>query len=124
MKKPPVFKDYIFYLSFWCIFAVVIWINFQVNTDRFIAMLQTIAIVITSFIFTYHLAQASSKSFKNKKMKIFLIQAVVNIFIMSVVYSFIFTYLQVAPTVDLPPISTITCLFYGKDFIWLFLLLL
>lgn len=104
MTKPPIFKEYIFYLSFWCIFAVVIWINFQVNTDRLIAVLQTIAIVITSFIFTYHLAQKLlPKALRTKKMKIFLIQAVVNILMMSVVYSFIFTYLQVAPKVDLPP---------------------
>ncbi|BAP29499.1 sensor histidine kinase [Chryseobacterium sp. StRB126] len=35
-------------------------------------------------------------------MKTFLIQATVNVLILSIIYSFIFTYLQVAPKVNLP----------------------
>ncbi|MGE8556273.1 MAG: sensor histidine kinase [Chryseobacterium jejuense] len=104
MTKPIVFKEYIFSLCFWCVFAVAIWINFQANTDRFIALLQTIAIVISSFIFTYHLTyNLLPKALRAKRMKVFLIQAAVNILILSIAYSFTFTYLQVAPTVNLPP---------------------
>lgn len=103
MTKPFVVREYIFTVIFWLVFAIVLWCNFQINTEKYLAMFQSLIITVSSFTFTHFLTtKLLPKALRLKKMKRFLIQAALLILLLSLVYSVIFTYLEVAPKTTLP----------------------
>lgn len=104
MTKPFILREYIFVTLFWLVFAAAVYINFQATSDKPSAVLQTIALVITSFIFTHFLTtRLLPKALRAKKMKLFLIQATGVILLLSFIYSLIFTYIEVSSKNQLPP---------------------
>ncbi|MCJ7934072.1 MAG: histidine kinase [Chryseobacterium sp.] len=104
MTKSFVVREYVFTFIFWLVFAIVLWCNFQIATGKYLAMIQAVIITISSFTFTHFLTnKLLPKALRLKKMKRFLIQATMVIFLLSLVYSVIFTYLEVAPKTSLPP---------------------
>ncbi|MDW9381171.1 sensor histidine kinase [Chryseobacterium sp. JV558] len=104
MTKSFAFKEYLFTFSFWLVLAIVLWCNFQTTTEQYIAMIQAVIIAVSSFTFTHFLTnKLLPKALREKKMKQFLIQAVIVIFMLSLIFAFIFTYLEVAPKNELPP---------------------
>ncbi|MCP1297563.1 histidine kinase [Chryseobacterium sp. S0630] len=103
MTKSFVLKEYIFTFIFWFVLAIVLWCNFQITTEKYLAMIQTIIITASSFTFTHFLTnKLLPKALREKKMKRFLIQVVMVIFILSLIFAVIFTYLEVAPKDQLP----------------------
>lgn len=104
MTKPFVLKEYIFSFIFWLVFGIVLWCNFQASSGKRIALLQSLIIVSFSFIFTHFLTtKLLPKALRLKKMKRFLIQAAMVILGLSLIYSFVFTYIEVASKEPLPP---------------------
>lgn len=104
MTKPFVLKKHIFLVLFWLVFGVAIWINFQANSGRDNALLQAIAILISSFLFTHFLtSKLLPNALREKKMKLFLIEAVLLILLLSLIYSLVFTYMEVDSKTPLPP---------------------
>lgn len=103
MTKPFVLKNYIFSTIFWLVFAIAVWINFQANSGVYNAGLQTIVLVLSSIIFTHFLTvKLLPKALRLKKMKLFLLQATVVILTLSVIYSLIFTYIEMGSKNELP----------------------
>lgn len=103
MTKSFVLKEYIFTFIFWLVLAIVLWFNFQSTTEKYLAMTQAAIIAGFSFILTHFLTNKFlPKALLEKKMKRFLVQAVLVIFMLSLVFSFIFTYLEFAPKEQLP----------------------
>lgn len=103
MTKSFVLREYIFTFIFWLVLTIVLWCNFQTETEKYLAMVQAVIISVSSFMFTHYLTnKLLPKALRAKKMKQFLIQAVMVIFILSVIFSIIFTYLEVAPKKQLP----------------------
>ncbi|MCW1963673.1 sensor histidine kinase [Chryseobacterium viscerum] len=103
MTKSFVLKEYIFTFIFWLVLAIVLWFNFQSTTEKYLAMTQAAIIAVFSFILTHFLTNRFlPKALLEKKMKLFLVQAVLVIFLLSLVFSFVFTYLEVAPKDQLP----------------------
>ncbi len=103
MTKPFVLKEHIFTFLFWLVFTFVLWCNFQTSTEKYLAMLQAIIIGIGSFTFTHFLTnKLLPKALRAKKMKRFLIQTIMVIFLLSLIFSFIFTYLEEFPKNHLP----------------------
>ncbi|RXM52263.1 histidine kinase [Chryseobacterium sp. CH25] len=104
MTNPFVLKEYIFTFIFWLVLTIVLWCNFQTETDKYLAMIQAIIIALSSFTFTHFLtSKLLPKALREKKMKKFLIQTTMVIFILSIIFSVIFTYLEAAPKDQLPP---------------------
>jgi len=103
MTKSFVLKEYIFTFIFWLVLAIVLWCNFQTTTEKYLAMIQAFIIVSFSFTFTHFLTnKLLPKALREKKMKRFLLQAVMVIFILSFIFAVVFTYLEVAPKEQLP----------------------
>ncbi|MGH1518644.1 sensor histidine kinase [Chryseobacterium sp. JK1] len=103
MTKSFVLKEYIFTFIFWLVLGIVLWCNFQITTEKYLAMIQAVIIVVSSFAFTHFLTnKLLPKALREKKMNRFLIQAVLVIFILSIFFAIIFTYLEVAPKNQLP----------------------
>ncbi|WP_278380908.1 sensor histidine kinase [Chryseobacterium arthrosphaerae] len=103
MTKSLVLKEYIFTFIFWLVLAIVLWFNFQSTTESYLAMIQAAIIAAFSFAFTHFLTnKLLPKALREKKMKLFLIQLVMVIFMLSLVFSVIFTYLEVEPKEQLP----------------------
>ncbi|MGN7865545.1 sensor histidine kinase [Chryseobacterium sp. 22458] len=103
MTKSLVLKEYIFTFIFWLVLAIVLWFNFQSTTESYLAMTQAAIIAAFSFAFTHFLTnKLLPKALREKKMKLFLIQLVMVIFMLSLVFSVIFTYLEVEPKEQLP----------------------
>ncbi|PRB06588.1 histidine kinase [Chryseobacterium sp. MYb7] len=103
MTKSFVLKEYIFTFIFWLVLAIVLWCNFQITTEKYLAMIQTVIITVSSFTFTHFLTnKLLPKALREKKMKRFLVQVVMVIFILSLIFAVIFTYLEVAPKEQLP----------------------
>lgn len=66
-------------------------------------MIQAVIIVVSSFTFTHFLTnKLLPKALREKRMKRFLVQAVMVIFILSLIFSVIFTYLETASKEELP----------------------
>jgi len=104
MTKSFLSKEYIFTFLFWFVFAVVLWCNFQIATEKYLAMIQSLIITFSSFMFTHFLTtKLLPKALRSKKMRSFLIQSTIVILLLSIIYSVIFTYLEVAPKTNLPP---------------------
>lgn len=96
MTKPFILREYIFVTMFWLVFAAAVYINFQATSDKLSAVLQTIVLVIVSFIFTHFLTtRLLPNALRAKKMKLFLIHATGVILLLSFIYSLIFTYIEV-----------------------------
>jgi len=88
---------------FWLVLTIVLWCNFQTETEKYLAMLQAVIIAVSSFMLTHFLTnRLLPKALWTKNMKRFLIQAALVIFILSVIFSVIFTYLEAAPKQQLP----------------------
>ncbi|CAI8848377.1 sensor histidine kinase [Chryseobacterium sp. IT-36CA2] len=103
MTKSFVLKEYIFTFIFWFVLAIVLWCNFQITTEKYLAMIQTVIVTVSSFTFTHFLTnKLLPKALREKKMKRFLVQVVMVIFILSLIFAVIFTYLEVAPKEELP----------------------
>lgn len=103
MTKSFVLKEYIFTFIFWLVLAIVLWFNFQSTTESYLAMTQAAIIAAFSFTFTHFLTnRLLPKALREKKMKLFLVQLVMVIFMLSLVFSVIFTYLEVEPKDQLP----------------------
>ncbi|MDR4955019.1 histidine kinase [Chryseobacterium sp. ES2] len=103
MTKSFVLKEYIFTFIFWLVLAIVLWCNFQITTEKYLAMIQAAIIAVSSFTFTHFLTnKLLPKALREKKMKRFLMQVVMVIFILSLIFAVIFTYLEVAPKDELP----------------------
>lgn len=103
MTKSFVLKEYIFTFIFWLVLAIVLWFNFQSTTEKYLAMTQAAIIAAFSFTFTHFLTnRLLPKALREKKMKLFLVQLVMVIFMLSLVFSVIFTYLEVEPKDQLP----------------------
>jgi hypothetical protein len=76
MTQPLILKKYFFVAIFWLVFAAAVYINFQASSDKVSSVLQTIALVVSSFFFTHFLTtKLLPKALRLKKMKLFLIQA-------------------------------------------------
>lgn len=104
MTKPFVLKEYIFTFIFWLVLTIVLWCNFQTETDTYLAIAQAIIISASSFTFTHFLtSKLLPKALREKKMKQFLIQTVMVIFILSIIFAVIFTYFEAGPKHQLPP---------------------
>ena len=104
MTKSFVFKEYLFTFIFWLVLAIVLWCNFQTTTEKYLATIQAVIIVSFSFTFTHFLTnKLLPKALQEKRMKRFLVQAVMVISLLSVIFSVVFTYLEVAPKNELPP---------------------
>lgn len=103
MTKPFVLKEYIFSFIFWLVFAIVLWCNFQASSGKQTALTQSVIIVVCSFLFTHFLtSKLLPNALRSKKMKRFLIQAISMILTLSLIYSFVFTYIEVASKGHLP----------------------
>ncbi|TZF95937.1 GHKL domain-containing protein [Chryseobacterium panacisoli] len=103
MTKSFVFKEYVFTFIFWLTLAIVLWCNIQISTEKYLAVIQAIIITASSFTFTHFLTnKLLSKALREKKMNQFLIQAVIVIFVLSLIFAVIFTYLEVTPKNPLP----------------------
>ena len=103
MTKSFVLKEHLFTFMFWLVLAIVLWCNFQITTEKYLAMIQAVIIAVSSFTFTHFLTnKLLPKALREKKMKQFLIQVVMVIFILSLIFAVIFTYLEVAPKDELP----------------------
>ena len=103
MTKSFIVKEYIFTFIFWLVLAIVLWFNFQSTTESYLAMTQAAIIAAFSFTFTHFLTNKFlPKALREKKMKLFLVQLVLVIFMLSLVFSIIFTYLEVEPKEQLP----------------------
>ncbi|MDR2234743.1 MAG: histidine kinase [Chryseobacterium sp.] len=103
MTKPFVLKEYIFSFTFWLVFAIVLWCNIQVSAGALSALVQAVLIIISSFILTHFLTSTLlPKALRLKKMKKFLIQVSVIILILSLIYSCIYTYVDIAFEGSLP----------------------
>ncbi|MBL1221682.1 histidine kinase [Chryseobacterium sp. L7] len=103
MTKPFILREHIFVAIFWLVFSAAVYINFQAGSDKTSALLQTIALLITSFLFTHFLTtRLLPKALRSKKMKTFLIQATGVILLLSFIYSLIFTYIEVNSKNQLP----------------------
>lgn len=104
MTKPFVLKEYIFSFIFWLVFGIVLWCNFQASSAKETALTQSIIIVISSFIFTHFLTtKLLPRALRSKKMKRFLLQSIMVILALSLIYSFVFAYVEVASNGPLPP---------------------
>lgn len=104
MTKPFVLKNYIFRIIFWLVFGIAMWINLQANSGPYSALYQSIALLIISFVFTQFLTiKLLPRALKLKKMNWFLVQATLIILLLSVVYSFVFAYIEVDYKTPLPP---------------------
>lgn len=104
MTKPFVLKEYIFSFIFWLVLTIVLWCNFQTDTEKYLAMIQAVIVAVSSFTFTHFLtSRLLPKALQAKKMKQFLIQAIMVIFILSIIFSIIFTYFEAGPKNQLPP---------------------
>ena len=103
MTKPIVLKEYIFSFIFWLALSVVLWCNIQVSAGALSALIQSILIIISSFILTHFLTnKLLPKALRLKKMKRFLIEISIIILILSLIYSCIYTYVDVAFEGSLP----------------------
>jgi two-component system LytT family sensor kinase len=103
MAKPFILKKYIFVAIFWLVFAAAVYINFQAGSDKVSSVFQTIALVVSSFFFTHFLTtKLLPKALRLKKMKLFLIQATGVILLLSIIYSLIFTYIEIGSKNQLP----------------------
>jgi len=103
MTKSFFLKEYIFTFIFWFVLAIALWCNFQTMTEKYLAMIQAVIIVVSSFTFTHFLTnKLLPKALREKRMKRFLVQAVMVIFILSLIFSVIFTYLETASKEELP----------------------
>ncbi|MDQ0783917.1 sensor histidine kinase [Chryseobacterium sp. W4I1] len=103
MTKPFILREYIFVTIFWLVFAAAVYINFQANSDIISSVLQTIALVITSVVFTHFLTvKLLPKALRQKRMKLFLLQATGVILLLSFIYSLIFTYIEINSKNQLP----------------------
>jgi hypothetical protein len=77
MTKPFVLKEYIFSFIFWLVLTIVLWCNFQTDTEKYLAMIQAVIVAVSSvYIYSFSDQQTSSKGFTGQKMKQFLIQAI------------------------------------------------
>ncbi|CEJ67969.1 Sensor histidine kinase YehU [Chryseobacterium oranimense G311] len=104
MTKPFILRKYIFVTIFWLVFAVAVYVNFQSSGDRDTAFLQTVVLVVVSFLFTHALTtKLLPKALRLKKMKLFLFQAAAVILLLSLIYAVIFTYIEVESKNQLPP---------------------
>lgn len=104
MTKPFVLKEYIFSIIFWLLFGFVLWCNIQVSATGLSALIQSVIIVISSFIFTNFLTSTLlPKALRLKKMKRFLAQVAIIILILSLIYAMVFTYVDEAYKGNLPP---------------------
>ncbi|PKF75220.1 sensor histidine kinase [Chryseobacterium sp. PMSZPI] len=104
MTKPFVLREYIFIVIFWLVFAIALWFNFQDSSGSYAALIQSFIIVISSFIFTHYLTnKLLPKALRLKKKRTFLLQAVFIILLLSLIYSFVFTYIEVGLKRSLPP---------------------
>ncbi len=103
MTKHFVLRKYIFVVIFWLVFAVAVWINFQASSEKNTALFETIGLVISSFLFTHFLTtKMLPKALRLKKMKLFLIEALFIILLLSFIYSLIFTYVGMRAKAPLP----------------------
>ncbi|REC43467.1 sensor histidine kinase [Chryseobacterium pennipullorum] len=103
MTKSFVSREYLVTFIFWLVFTIVLWCNFQTATDKYLAMVQAVILAICSFTFTHFLTnKLLPQALRAKKMPRFLIQATLVIFSLSIIFSIIFTYLEVAPKNELP----------------------
>ncbi|MDH6251692.1 two-component system LytT family sensor kinase [Chryseobacterium sp. H1D6B] len=104
MTKPFVLKKHIFVILFWLVFGAALWINFQSDSGRTNAFFQTLSIVTSSFIFTHFLTnKLLPQALRLKKMKLFLVEAAGVIMLLSLVYSFVYTYIEINSKAPLPP---------------------
>ncbi|MEI3812984.1 histidine kinase [Chryseobacterium sp. CCNWLW24] len=117
MTQPLILKKYFFVAIFWLVFAAAVYINFQASSDKVSSVLQTIALVVSSFFFTHFLTtKLLPKALRLKKMKLFLIQATGVILLLSFIYSLIFTYIEIGSKNQLPADFTDHLPFLWKGF--------
>lgn len=117
MTKSFIVKEYILTFIFWLVLAIVLWFNFQSTTESYLAMTQAAIIAAFSFTFTHFLTnKLLPKALREKKMKLFLVQLVMVIFMLSLVFSVIFAYLEVEPKDQLPENFTDQLPFLWKGF--------
>ncbi len=96
MTKPFAIRKYIFTIIFWFAFGIFLWLNFQATDGKLNSFFQTCVILISSFIFTQFLTiKLLPKALRAKKMKWFLIQAILIIFSLSIIFALVFTYIRV-----------------------------
>ena len=123
MIKPFTIRKYIFTIIFWFAFGVFLWLNFQSDDGKLNAFFQTCAILISSFIFTQLLTvKLLPKALRSRKMKWFLIQAILIILSLSILFSLIFTYIRIDRSTPLPANFSDQIPLLWKGFICLFLL--
>ncbi|MDC8106088.1 sensor histidine kinase [Chryseobacterium sp. PTM-20240506] len=104
MLKSFIVRKHLFVIGFWLIFGITMWINFQADSGRYNSLIQTLAIVISSFIFTQFLTKKLlPQALKERKMKKFLLQATIMILLLSFIYSFVFAYIEVDSRTPLAP---------------------
>lgn len=103
MTKPFLLRNHIFNVIFWLVFGIAICINIQSNSDIRSSIFQAIAIVLSSWTFTHFLTvKLLPRALRQKKMKLFLLEAAGMILLLSLIYSFIFTYIEVGGKTRLP----------------------
>ena len=103
MIKAFIVRKYIFTIVFWLVFGVFLWLNFQATDGKLNSFFQTCAILISSFIFTQLLTtKLLPRALRSKKMKWFLIEAALVIFLLSIIFSLVFTYIRIDNDTPLP----------------------
>ncbi len=96
MTRMFTLRKIIFTLIFWLVFGLFFWLNLQANDGKLNALLQTISILIASYLITNYLTtKCLPKVLRSKKMKRFLMEVALSVFLLSVVFALIFTYVHV-----------------------------
>lgn len=104
MTKPFVLKKHLLILIFWFVFGFALWIQIQVDSGMYNALLQTSIILISSFIFAYFLTdKLLPKALTSKKMNRFLVETAIVIILLSFIFSFVFTYINIDAKTPIPP---------------------
>lgn len=89
-------KNNLFIIIFWFVLGVTLWLNFQTDSSKINALVQTFAILFCSVILNYHLTEILlPKALKKRKMKQFLFLSIVFILILSVCNTLVFTYVNI-----------------------------
>lgn len=99
MTKMFTIRRNILTLIFWMVFGLFLWLNFQATDGKSNALLQTCAVLIASYFFTNFLTKKRlPKALRSKKMAKFLTEAGIAIFLLSIIFALIFTYVHVDRT--------------------------
>ena len=88
---------------FWTVFGLFLWLNFQANDGKLNAFVQTCAIIVTSYFFTSFLtSKRLPKALRSKKMTGFFVEVGISIFLLSIIFALIYTYINVGNRFRLP----------------------